>query len=169
MTEKARIYRGFIESIGIVGVIGSLIFVGLQVHQNTIATKAANNSAVADGFRELNLAIAASSALGDALVATEEDPEAATPQARMLALALWRAAFHNWSNAYRQHLNGTLDPELWASIVQEISAYSAIPPTSEHDTPVSRGRAGRWAWESERFLYSPDFRKFVDDTLGLKP
>lgn len=168
MVERARAYRAVVEAIGLLGVIGSLTFVGLEVRGNSIATRAANDSAVADGFRDENLAIATSAALGNALVATQDDPQAASPQDQMLTLALWRAGFHNWSNAYRQHLNGTLDPELWASIVQEISAYSEKPSASAGGKPIPRGRVARWAWKSERFLYSPDFRRFVDKALGIK-
>jgi hypothetical protein len=48
------------EFVGLVGVIGSLVFVGLEVRQSTLATKAATDASLADSFRELNLAITSS-------------------------------------------------------------------------------------------------------------
>jgi len=36
----------------------------------------------------------------------------------------WRGLFHTWSNAHRQHLNGTIDPAIFQGIVQEITAYA---------------------------------------------
>lgn len=42
------------EFIGLVGVIGSLIFVGIEVRQSTLATRAATDAVIADAFRELN-------------------------------------------------------------------------------------------------------------------
>lgn len=47
--------REIAEAVGLICVVGSLIFVGLEQRQNTIAIRAATNSAFATGFQELNL------------------------------------------------------------------------------------------------------------------
>jgi hypothetical protein len=54
--------------VGRLGVVGSLLFVGVQVRQNSIATQAATNAAVADGFREFNMMMASSPDLARAFV-----------------------------------------------------------------------------------------------------
>jgi hypothetical protein len=51
---------------GLIGVAGSLVFAGVQMRQNSLATQAARNAPVADGFRELNLMIASSPELAPA-------------------------------------------------------------------------------------------------------
>lgn len=169
MGEKARIFRVIIEAVGVLGVICSLTFVGLEIRQNTIATKAANDLAVSDAFREVNLAMATSPELVHALVEAAQNPEAMSLEDETLAKAWWRALFHTWSNTYRQHMNDTLDPALWASVTQEISAYSGKAPAGEsHDNLAGRGRSARWAWQSERYVYSPDFQAYVDEAFGVK-
>ena len=78
----------------------------------------------------------------------------------------WRALFHIWSNAHRQHLNGTLDPAIYESVVQEISTYS-VGAMETHDNPdlVRRQTLMHWAWENERFIYNAEFQGFVDEIL----
>lgn len=157
-----------IQSLGVLGVIGSLIFVGIEVKQNSVAVRAASNSTVAEAFRELNLVMASNTDLARALAAAGQDPTTLSLQDRVIVLAFWRALFHVWSNGHRQHLNGTLDPALWESVVQEMSVYGGKAGTDHIDQMDGRRRMARWAWESERFVYNPDFQAFFDDLLGIE-
>ncbi len=168
MVDSARL-NDWIQAVGIFAVVASLVFVGIEVRQNSIATRSATNAAVKDSFRELNLAIASSPELARAMVTSAETPDDALPEDRLRVLALWRALFHVWSNVHRQHLNGTIDPALYDAVVQEISAYAGNSHGSVALNDVERRkRQMRWAWESERFLFNPDFQLFVDDVIGVK-
>ena len=168
MVDSARL-NDWIQAVGIFAVVASLVFVGIEVRQNSIATRSATNAAVKDSFRELNLAIASSPELARAIVDSVENPDDALPEDRLRVLALWRALFHVWSNVHRQHLNGTIDPALFDAVVQEISAYAGKFHVSVAlDDVERRKRQMRWAWESERFLFNPDFQLFVDDIIGVK-
>ena len=158
-----------VEAIGLLAVVFSLIFVGMELRQNSIATTAQTNSAVAEGFIEINLAMATSAELARAMTSYEDDPALASTADQVQILGLWRALFHIWSNAHRQHLNDTLDPAIYASVIQEISTY-AEPGADANDVNDlnRRQRVMRWAWEKERFIFNPDFQVFVDDILGVK-
>lgn len=164
---KSRDWKGVAEIVGIFAVVGSLVFVGAEVRQNSVATRSATNAAVKGGFSELNLAIASSPELAKAMVSLAENPDDALPEHRLQVLALWRALFHGWSNVHRQHLNGTIDPALYDAIIQEISAYAGknYGPVVPNDVE-RRKRQMRWAWESERFIFNPDFQSFVDEIIG---
>jgi hypothetical protein len=164
--------RQIAEAIGVLGVIGSLVFVGFEVRQSAIATKAETDALLADAFLELNLTLASNPELASALARWEKDPDSAPPEAQTQILAFERALFHVWSNAHRQHLNGTLDPALFQSVVQEIATY-ASDPSSAAQSDSSHDLSGRqvlmqWAWESERFLFNPDFQAFVDSVLAAR-
>ena len=50
--------RNTIELIGFVSVIASLIFVGMEIRQNTTAVRGATNQAISDQATELYLAMA---------------------------------------------------------------------------------------------------------------
>jgi len=165
----ASVGRRVAELIGLVGVVGSLVFVGLEVRQSTIATRASTDAAVADGFRELNLMFASSPELARAITTWADDPGAAPPADQFLILGAWRALFYSWSNGHRQHLNGTLDPAIYEAVVREISTYagsaSGEPPS---DDIARRQTLMQWAWRSERFLFNPDFQSFVDSVLASR-
>ena len=162
--------RRIAELIGLLGVIGSLLFVGVEIRQNSIATRAATDATVADGFRELNLVLASSPNLARAFAAHAGNPAEAPAEEQVLMLGLYRALFHIWSNAHRQHLNGTIDPAIFQAVVQEISAYGGeVPAGTDIDDIERRQRLTKWAWDSERFLFNPDFQIFVDSILASKP
>ncbi len=164
---RSRI-RFISETIAFLGVIASLVFVGLQIRQSAAATRAATAAGVADGFRDLNLVLASSPELAKALATYAADPVQAPKDAQIQILGLWRALFHIWSNTHRQYVSGTLDPRLFQAVVQEISLYAGDdnPDVNQSDR---RKTVMRWAWSSERFLFSPDFQAVVDSILAGDP
>lgn len=62
---------------------------------------------------------------------------------------------------------GTIDPALFQSVTQEISAY-AKPSSALGDSAdlARRGALLRWTWSRERFLFNPEFQAFVDSMLA---
>ena len=50
--------RTFIEFFGLISVIGSLVFVGVEISQNTQAVRGATHQTVAEQINELTLTIA---------------------------------------------------------------------------------------------------------------
>lgn len=160
--------QSIVEAIGIIGVVGSLIFVGGELRQNAIATRAAMNADIAATFVDLNLMIASSPELTQRLADYADDPAAAPREAQIQMLGAWRSLFHIWSNVHRQHLNGTIDPAIYESVVHEISTYAGTTAGNQQNAEVVRRSAFmKWAWESERFVYNPDFQAFIDGILGI--
>lgn len=126
------------------------------------------NADIADTFVNLNLTIASSPELTLRLANYAENPAAAPREAQIQMLGIWRAIFHIWSNVHRQHLNGTIDPAIYESVIQEISAYAEKSAGDNQNADVvRRQKFMRWAWESERFAYNPDFQDFVDGALRI--
>lgn len=166
---KTENWKDTVELVGIFAVVASLVFVGVEVRQNSVATRSATNAAVKDAFSELNLAVASSPELARAMVSLAENPDDALPEDRLRVLALWRALFHGWSNVHRQQLNGTVDPALYDAVVQEISTYAGKFHGAAAPNDVERRkRQMRWAWESERFIFNPDFQMFIDEIIGAE-
>lgn len=154
------------EVLGLVGVMGSLIFVGLEVRQSAIATRAAADATIANSFLQVNLAMATTPSLDRALTAWHGSPDSATAADQVQILGLYRGLIHVWSNAHQQYLNGTIDPALHQSIVQEISAYAkASSALGDSADLARRGVLLRWTWSRERFLFNPDFQAFLDSLL----
>ena len=158
--------RQVAEAIGLICVVGSLIFVGLEQRQNTIAIRAATNSSFATGFQDLNLVVASSPSLAKALADLGANLDNISLENRIQALGLYRALFHIWSNGHRQYLNGTLDPALYDGVIQEISTYAGKKSNSKVIDGDRRRAAMKWAWESERFIYNPEFQQLMDSILN---
>ena len=152
------------EAVGVLGVIGSLIFVGVEVQQNSRATRAATDVAVADAYRDLNQIIATTPELARAFATYGADPDSAPPDQRLMMLAYWRAGFFHWSNIHRQYMNGTLDRAIYQGLVREVGTYALLQDAAVLDLDRRR-RFMLWAWESERFIYSEEFQEFVDRIL----
>ncbi len=98
----------------------------------------------------------------EALLAAIDDyrqtPDSAPPIAQMRLKAFYRALFHIWSNVFYQNLNGTVDPQIFESMLSEVSVYAR-----------AGSRAPFWAWRSERFIYPAEFRAFMDSIAATAP
>ena len=146
------------------------MFVGLEVRESSKATRAATDAEIAAQFVALNTTMYASPELAGAFVEENDKghPSLTSGESQFVLQAFYRALFHVWSNAHRQHLNGTVNPLLFAAVTQEIVAHAG--PESPDDSPkinASR-RLMQWAWGTERFIYNPVFQEFVDSILAAK-
>jgi hypothetical protein len=153
--EEHKKYRAIAELVGVLGVVGSLIFVGLQVRQNASAIRAATAQEVSTGFRDLNLVIASTPELA-AILATETIPDSLSPGQREQVSGFWRSIFHVWSNTHYQYINGTLDRVLFEPTLTEVTKYASRD-------------AFRSLWESQRALYNPRFGQFMDSIMTAVP
>ena len=156
------------ELVGVLGVVGSLVFVGLEVRESSRATRAATDAEIATQFVDLNLAILSSPELTGAFDAAREvgHPSRATAGQQGLLLAFYRSLFHVWSNTHRQHLAGTVHPMLFEAVVGEISTYAEATDSEASSEQNLRRVLVRWAWENERFIYNEAFREFVDSIMA---
>jgi hypothetical protein len=165
MTNQAG--RQWAEVVGVLGVMASLVFVGLEVRESSRATRAATDAEIAAQFVDLNTAMFSSPEIIAAIDASTAagHPSLTSTSEQATLLAFYRSVFHIWSNAHRQHLSGTVNPLLFEAVVGEISTYSA-PTDSGGSDRLNRRRAEmQWAWEAERFIYNAAFRAFVDSVM----
>ena len=113
------------EAVGAIGVIASLVFVGLEVRQSAEATKAATVLQLKEGWAELNLVMMESPEIMDALIqVVEEGLDNVDPRSQLIVAAWWRTLMHNWSNAYFQYRAGTLDEAQWEALVRDMEGES---------------------------------------------
>ncbi len=136
------------------GVIASLIFVGVQVQQGATATRSATVLQLKDSWLQLNLASATSIELAEAFRSVETQGwNDADYISKELVAPFYRALIHNWSNAYYQYQNGTLDEEQWAPHLREAEA--------------SIQKSGmREVWSEWGYVYADSFRNLMDDLIA---
>lgn len=135
------------------GVVASLIFVGLQVRQEVVATRSATVLQLKDAWVQLNLASATSVPLADAFHAVETQGwKDADYRSRSLVTGFFRTLFHNWSNAYFQYNNGTLDESQWAPHWREIAGSVSDP-------------VARQVWSEWSHIYDDSFRELLEGLI----
>lgn len=142
------------EGLAALGVILSLVFVGTEIRQNTIAIRAATLNDLASGSREWLMSLAASPELISAWrrwLAGEE----LTPDEVEMAEITVNALLRNVENVFLQVESGAVDE-------------SAL---------VSYGFGGARAWESPNFpgywarrwgRYHPDFVAAFEEQIGSR-
>jgi len=154
--------KDLIELLGVIGVMASLIFVGIQIRQNSEATRAAAVQQLCQSWVDWNIATATREIQGTLLKVQEfEDPSKAPLVERNIVESYLRSMFSNWSGSHYQYLMGVLDQPLWDGVLRDI--HGSFDPSH------SFGRLARWAWKRNRNLYAVTFSEFIDTTLVEKP
>lgn len=140
------------ETISVVAVVVSLIYVGIQVRQNTRAVR--NNTLQNISESQLNVygLLAAHGDLSEICfnAATGKGNQRGSEQFRFTA---WmHTAIRSLENAFYQHREGALDDRNWRALCRQ---YGPI---------LHSGLNARY-WQERNFIYSEDFRDFVDNVL----
>ena len=103
--------REIIEAIGIAGVIGSLIFVGLEIQQNSAIARSAARQAITDNGIELALEVTSNPELADLLAriyAPGFEIESISPAEDVILSNYFLGFLQMWESEYEAILLGVL-------------------------------------------------------------
>jgi hypothetical protein len=142
----------FAEILAAIGVLISLIFVGLQVRQNTQAQRVLAVESLAAAITAINLPGMESPALGAALAKTTRDWHGASRDERIIAHFFLFSLFKLLETAWYQQRANTLDQTQWAGWETLLLAYYHFP-----------GVQKAW-WPQRGNSYSPEFRAYLATT-----
>ena len=148
------------EAIGAIGeimaaaaVIGSLIFVGWQMLQNTNALHTATSHSHMEIYTSLSMSIAENRELATLWSSGLADFSSLDDVDRVRFIAVASSAFRYYETSYVQHSKGNLDDELWNNIEKQLRDMTATPGV------VS------W-WELRRHWYSVRFSALVESLIA---
>ena len=144
------------EIVASFAIVGSLIFVGLQVSQNTTAVQVSNSQAATQFWTDAGLAVANDRGLAEILVA-DRYPElsgigVADPDV-MRTVYFVTVSLRHVENNYLQWRNGTLSDEIWHGNRRGVVAGFAIQ------------RSYAEYWKNSRNSFSEPFRELIDDVV----
>ncbi|NWG46021.1 MAG: hypothetical protein HXY25_05685 [Alphaproteobacteria bacterium] len=138
------------QALGAVAVVASLIFVGIQIRQNTAATRAASHNAVSASLNEINRMFAESAELSKIWLAGMADRDALTAEERWRFDATARAYMHVCETMYIQAGLGVGDKGILRAEEDGLRRVLAAP--------------GFRAWWTENpFGFCAEFRGYVAD------
>ena len=144
------------EGIGFLGVVGSLIFVGLEVRQNTLAARATAYQVMGEAItgQWLNASETPERA-ALSLRMFEEESAAFTPDEEAVLIHLQIAALRQFETTWRQVELGLLGPE-----VLDQMGWGALGTTA-----YTQNAARMWPRIAP--LMSPDFKAFIELRFGF--
>jgi hypothetical protein len=137
---------------GAVGVLGSLIFVGLQIRQNTQSQRVVAVESLMAAIAAINVPPMQSPALGTALAKVLTDWTAASHDERVIAHYFLFCFFKLHEQAWYQHKSRVLDDAQWIGWENLIRVYYHSP-----------GIQQVW-WPSRRDAFSPQFQAYLAAT-----
>ena len=141
------------EIMAAAGVIGSLVFVGWQMLQNTNALHTATSHSHMEIYTSLSMSIAENRELATLWSSGLADFSSLDDVDRVRFIALASSAFRYYETSYVQHSKGNLDDELWNNIEKQLRDMTATPGV------VS------W-WELRRHWYSVRFSSLVESLIA---
>ena len=143
------------EVVGAIGVMISLVFVGLQVAQaNKLARSAAQQKQI-ESIRDISRLMIENPVLADIL--TRKPGVEMTGSERVLAVAFMSYAERMWEGLYEQYRQGLIDPQTWEAHRRQARAVQAEPLNEA-------------VWQLRKGWYSERYQKFRDaDGAGPTP
>lgn len=144
------------QSIAAVGVIASLIFVGLQVRGSARAVRSATAQAVQENFASWYLSLADNASALATVLKGFGTLDALAPAERAQFNCVFLAFTSHSQNAFHQWRQGHLATELWAS-------WEALLMNMVH-TP-----GGVAFWRERSYVFAQDFRDEVEAIIRREP
>ena len=105
--------KAFIEVAGTGAILLGLVFVALELKQNTEAVKAQTSQGLLEMANQSNHQVAASAQLADLYLKATNDFDALSERERLQFSRYVNAELNIWEQAYYSHQNGTMDDGLW--------------------------------------------------------
>jgi len=136
------------EIISSIAVIISLIYLAIQIRQNTDAERTTTYQSIVSDFGALNISMASTPELSDMFVRGLEDFNQFKPAERARISQAFFQCFRYFENMFYQHHRGYLDEEIWTGWKRLILTY------------YSRPGFQTW-WEFRKDVYSEPFVKFL--------
>jgi hypothetical protein len=144
------------QIVGACAVVGSLIFVGLQVMESAKATRSATAQAVHDNYANWYLTLSGNA---DALASSNKgfvDLGALTPAEKAQFVCIFMAFMSHSQNAFHQWRQGHLSDDLW--IGWEALMMNLV------NTP-----GGAAFWRERAYVFGEDFQDHVGEIMKRKP
>jgi hypothetical protein len=138
------------ETLGAAAVVLSLVFVGFELRENALATKAeaAHNVSMAlqTFYLELGTNVQAGSVFRRAMV----DPESLSPDEAFQFIMAMHSGMLAYQDGFYLAQEGALDEYLNKVLSRALSAGRATPGFN-------------WYWQQRRGYFTDEFQRFVDD------
>ena len=137
------------EFVSAIAVIISIIYLAIQIRQNTEAERTSTYQAVVSDFGALNNTMASNPELSHLYVRATENYHQLCTDEKARVSQLFFQCFHYFENMFYQYQKGYLDEDVWTGWKRLMLTYYAQPGFQT------------W-WEHRRDVYSESFATFLE-------
>ena len=140
------------QVIGAIAVVVSLIYVALQIRQNTSAIRSATAQSVHEHFADWYQTFATDPSLSDVGVKGLKDYGSLLESEKARFVSTFMAFLSYGQNAFLKWRQGLLSPSLWLGWEQVLMNLLGAP-------------GGKSLWKERAYLFGEEFRRYVEDDL----
>ena len=151
--EARKNLKVYAELAGAGAVLVGLIFVGMELRQNTAAVEAATLQNLTDASQDYLMTLASDPELARILYEGAENLEQLTESDRRQLHFLTRAQWFRFQNSFLQWQRGTLNDDDWA-------IYASFVCKTSANAVGSSTRVG--TWNDHRLDLLPSFVEYVE-------
>lgn len=137
------------QIVGVAAVLASLIFVGIEVRQNSAITRAQVHQQLSDTFTAYLETLASNASIVAVGTSSKAGLKGMTDEELLQFSFLMAGLFKIWENAFYQHKSGFLDERAWQSNVQWMLTWYHLPGV-------------RTWWSVRKDLFAHEFQSFVE-------
>jgi hypothetical protein len=138
------------EFVAAVGVIISLIYLAVQIRQNTRTVRSASYQSIVNTANDLGHNFTRAPGFTDLWAQGAVDPGKLNEEQLVKLRAHLVGMFRFYENVFYQHQQGTIDRKMW--------------PGWQHDMLIWFNRPGfRQMWQEICQRYSAEFRRFLEE------
>jgi len=143
------------ETLGLIVVVGSLVFVGFEVRQSVKATRAATMNNIMGSWGEVYRGFSETENVAEIIWRGVQD-HAALSEVEQWRYSLQIAGlFHNFHNAHYQWKIGAYDDGAWSAQAEFLTNLLSLPGVRD-------------VWEKRKRMLSRDFQVYVDTQILTK-
>ena len=147
-------YANLAEIIGTTAIVVSLIYVAVQIRQNTRATRLTTAQNISHELRAVTVLLATQPETAEMHLKGVANVGSLTPTEKHRFYILLSALYRVYENAYYQNREGALDPYVWEGIIGQLL--------------LSRNSSGyQTFWRDRKQLFSKKFQDFLENELPV--
>ena len=135
-----------------IGVIAGIIFLIIEINQNSLETRLQTESSFQSTFTTVELAAMTDKELLDALLRSQKG-ELLTDADQLRVLLFYRAVVRGYQNSYYQALSGVLNPQIWEGEKHQMAQSFGF----------DQGLVSYW--RSNQSLYTAEFNLLVTSMI----
>lgn len=153
------------EIVGAIAIVMSLIYVGYQVRENSIAVKSAVQRSVLNMGHEWDSWVVTDEGLASILTKASDDYRTLTPTEKMRYDLYVRLAFNIWEDAFYNYQSGMMDEEIW----QAWDAYFRLRLERGVNWTGDSGSDTSWQqiWQAATSSYGETFQSHVSTYMTI--